>query len=213
MKRKFTDAQLVECYLKTKSQNKAAERLGCSRETVARAVRRVGIPLNGRRNDGDHKGNGGGGSPCKITDAELITEAKVMTRNEIAEKHKMCICNVDRKLSRLKIHCVPADAHPTVGIKRGGKYYGRVRAAGFGAEYDGSVTLAKLVKRHSGICQLCGKPVDKMDRRDGHIGYWYPTIDHVIPISAGGSHTWDNVQLAHMICNSKKGAQYAAEVI
>ena len=32
----------------------------------------------------------------------------------------------------------------------------------------------------------------------------YPTIDHIKPISKGGTHTWDNVQLAHFHCNSIK---------
>lgn len=33
----------------------------------------------------------------------------------------------------------------------------------------------------------------------------YPSVDHVIPLSKGGTHTWDNVKLAHKRCNSKKG--------
>lgn len=35
-------------------------------------------------------------------------------------------------------------------------------------------------------------------------GNWYPSIDHVIPISKGGRHSWDNVKLAHRLCNSVK---------
>lgn len=30
-------------------------------------------------------------------------------------------------------------------------------------------------------------------------------MDHKKPISKGGSHTWDNIQLAHHVCNSRKG--------
>lgn len=30
------------------------------------------------------------------------------------------------------------------------------------------------------------------------------TLDHIIPLSKGGTHTWDNVQLAHMSCNAGK---------
>ena len=32
----------------------------------------------------------------------------------------------------------------------------------------------------------------------------YPTVDHIVPLSKGGTHTWNNVQLAHMACNSGK---------
>lgn len=35
---------------------------------------------------------------------------------------------------------------------------------------------------------------------------YYPTIDHIIPLSKGGLHSWNNIQLAHLSCNSSKGA-------
>jgi len=35
---------------------------------------------------------------------------------------------------------------------------------------------------------------------------WSPTIDHVIPVSQGGTDDLSNLKLAHMICNAKKGA-------
>jgi 5-methylcytosine-specific restriction endonuclease McrA len=41
-----------------------------------------------------------------------------------------------------------------------------------------------------------------------HFGPTSPTIDHIIPMAKGGGHIWDNVQVAHAICNSTKGAQY-----
>lgn len=34
-----------------------------------------------------------------------------------------------------------------------------------------------------------------------------PTVDHIIPIFEGGSHTWDNVQLLCMRCNAGKGCR------
>jgi hypothetical protein len=34
---------------------------------------------------------------------------------------------------------------------------------------------------------------------------WSPTIDHVIPVSQGGTDDLSNLKLAHMICNAKKG--------
>ena len=191
------------CYLKHNSQIKAAAELGVSRETVARAVRRSGVKLNGRRNNGDHKGNYGGGSPAKITDEELMLEAKAMSRVEIAEKHRMNVCNVDRKLKRLGIKC-------QCGIGTGGHH--KERAKAFGCKYDSAVTLYKVLERDRGVCQICGQPTDIEDIQNGRIGRMYPTIDHIIPMSKGGPHTWENVQLAHMYCNSgKRDRLFAAE--
>jgi 5-methylcytosine-specific restriction endonuclease McrA len=30
-------------------------------------------------------------------------------------------------------------------------------------------------------------------------------VDHLVPIAAGGSHTWDNVAVAHWDCNQSRG--------
>jgi 5-methylcytosine-specific restriction endonuclease McrA len=38
------------------------------------------------------------------------------------------------------------------------------------------------------------------------------TIDHVIPRSKGGTHTWDNVVIACATCNSKKGDRFLHEI-
>lgn len=142
----------------------------------------------------------------KITDEQIIEESKKLTRAEIAEKYNMCICNVDRRLHRLNIKCVPE--HRKHGTKRyrGGKYYQRIEAAGFHADFDASVTLKRVLRRDHGICQICGGAVDVCDKVGNRIGGRYPTIDHIIPISKGGAHIWENVQLAHMICNSHKNA-------
>lgn len=64
-------------------------------------------------------------------------------------------------------------------------------------------TLAEIAERDGFGCQLCDLPVDMTlvcpDR-------WAPTIDHRMPLVAGGDDTRANVQLAHFICNSRKGA-------
>ena len=52
---------------------------------------------------------------------------------------------------------------------------------------------------------MCGKMCDPNDHSwTEHHGPMSPTIDHIIPMSKGGGHTWDNVQIAHAICNSRK---------
>lgn len=68
--------------------------------------------------------------------------------------------------------------------------------------------LEEVYKRDNGICYLCGEPCDWNDYevKDGVIVYGnnYPSRDHVVPKSIGGSNTWDNIRLAHRICNSLK---------
>ena len=73
---------------------------------------------------------------------------------------------------------------------------------------DKDITLETLYNRDLGICALCGERCDYTDYIfKGEVfiaGNRYPSIDHIVPISKGGSHTWDNVQLAHKQCNSVK---------
>lgn len=74
---------------------------------------------------------------------------------------------------------------------------------------DMSISLIKLYKKDRGICYICGGKCDINDyiySDEGHFiaGGNYPSIDHVRPVSRGGTHAWDNVRLAHRICNSQK---------
>lgn len=69
---------------------------------------------------------------------------------------------------------------------------------------DKDITLEALYKRDSGVCYLCGKKCDWNDKQYGHVGPKYPTIEHIVPISRGGLHSWDNVRLAHFECNCNK---------
>lgn len=73
---------------------------------------------------------------------------------------------------------------------------------------DLSITLTKLIKRDKNICHICGCKCNSEDyyyKENIFIaGEEYPSIDHVNPIAKGGTHTWDNVKLAHRGCNSEK---------
>lgn len=80
-----------------------------------------------------------------------------------------------------------------------------------GLVIDKDITLTKLSIRDEGVCKLCGDLVDWNDYKINSAGAWvagarYPSIDHIYPISLGGKHAWDNIQLAHCRCNSLKGA-------
>ncbi len=57
------------------------------------------------------------------------------------------------------------------------------------------VDYKKVIEEANGICGICRKtltlPIE---------------IDHIIPISKGGTHTYDNLQATHASCNRHKSA-------
>ena len=75
--------------------------------------------------------------------------------------------------------------------------------------HDADITLEKLFRRDEGICYLCFGKCDWNDvDADGNACDNYPSIDHVKPIAKGGTHTWDNIKLAHRRCNWEKSDAY-----
>lgn len=64
-----------------------------------------------------------------------------------------------------------------------------------------SIPIGELRIRDKDICHICKKLVTENF-----------TIDHIIPLSRGGTHTWDNVGLAHNRCNNIKGIKTLEEL-
>ena len=52
------------------------------------------------------------------------------------------------------------------------------------------------------VCQGCGKQTHERDR--GTFGPDAPELDHIVPLSKGGTHTWGNVTLLCRACNGSK---------
>lgn len=70
--------------------------------------------------------------------------------------------------------------------------------------YVADVSPRRIYERDGWRCQLCKKPV----LRDEVVPHpLAPTIDHRVPLAAGGTHEPANAQCAHYICNSRKGAR------
>ena len=77
-------------------------------------------------------------------------------------------------------------------------------------EWD--ISIEKLIKRDNNVCHICRAKCDITDKYiddKGTVicGDNYPSVDHVRPVSNGGTHTWGNVKLAHRGCNTVKGAR------
>jgi 5-methylcytosine-specific restriction endonuclease McrA len=85
-------------------------------------------------------------------------------------------------------------AHPLVAINRSARRRARERNARVGR-----IDYKKVLAASNGRCGICGEPFDQMDYH----------FDHIVPLSIGGAHTQNNLQVAHPGCNLKKGARVA----
>ena len=63
----------------------------------------------------------------------------------------------------------------------------------------GKIDLDKLLENM--ICGICNNPI--------LVDY---EIDHIVPLSRGGTHTQDNLQLAHSPCNNTKNNKLMEEL-
>jgi hypothetical protein len=70
-------------------------------------------------------------------------------------------------------------------------------------------TLREIAERDGWRCHICRRAVPERPyaRRPKD-----PTMDHLVPISAGGQHVRENVALAHLICNTRRSTGGTAQL-
>lgn len=84
--------------------------------------------------------------------------------------------------------------------------YHKRRAQKLGTQVE-DIRPVDIYERDIWLCGLCLTPVDP------DVSWPDPmsaSLDHVLPLSKGGTHTYENVQLAHLTCNVSKGNRVAA---
>lgn len=67
----------------------------------------------------------------------------------------------------------------------------------------GPVDLDGLWLTQGDTCPLCGSAID---RDLMHPDPMSKSLDHIVPLSKGGTHEQSNLQWAHLVCNTRKGA-------
>lgn len=76
------------------------------------------------------------------------------------------------------------------------------RAAKYGVGYE-PFADAEIFDRDGWVCGICGRRVKPSRHHRDQDG---PSIDHIIPLSAGGTHSRTNVRLTHLRCNVRRSA-------
>lgn len=79
--------------------------------------------------------------------------------------------------------------------------YQKRRAAIKGTAVE-KIVARDIYERDHWICGLCHEPIPQDAPRRHPLS---ASLDHVVPLAKGGSHTHENVQAAHLICNGRKG--------
>ncbi len=75
-------------------------------------------------------------------------------------------------------------------------YHTAIRRSKIKAATINPFSYKEILQRDGYKCHLCGRTVAKKE----------VSFDHLIPISKGGSHSRENVAVAHLACNIKRNA-------
>lgn len=84
----------------------------------------------------------------------------------------------------------------------------RKRCNKFGVPFDPQVKPVEVFKRDGYKCQECGR---KTTTKVSGTHNRRATVDHIVPLSKGGSHEWNNVQCLCMRCNVRKSNKYVGQ--
>lgn len=118
----------------------------------------------------------------KAKDPEVFAQKHSQRKKRYRATHKQ----QEKKQQQLYLKAHP-EKHAAQQSKR--------RAFKKNAPVVENVDYALIIKRDRGICQICFKRVKRSER----------SIDHIVPLSKGGEHSYRNLVLAHISCNSSKG--------
>lgn len=117
-----------------------------------------------------------------------------------------CRLNRDRKVATAYYAKRVATDASFVADVRAREYARRARKRSAFIEH---VERDVVMERDKWRCHLCGEGIPKS-------ATWpnprFGTVDHVLPLSCGGAHSYANVKAAHLSCNCRKGARPAGQL-
>ena len=72
------------------------------------------------------------------------------------------------------------------------------------------LSVYELAVRDGRRCNICNR---KIDLSLSGMAKWGPTIDHILPVSLGGTNDPNNLTLAHRCCNTRRGNREPAQML
>jgi hypothetical protein len=117
-----------------------------------------------------------------------------------AQTRSMCLMHYKRWARANGMESPPSNAWSDA---RRSNYHAR-RARLAGARNGDTVLLTEVIQRDGSNCAGCNQPVDLTLAWPHRLS---KSLDHIQPISKGGTHTLTNAQLMHFACNASKGSK------
>lgn len=132
--------------------------------------------------------------------------ARLVYKPKVLGKRPCNYCGLEFSYNKKKnLHCSPECAAATINT-RNWKHL-QARRARMKDAYVESFHSREIYERDRWLCGICEKQIDPAAKLPDKMS---ASIDHVIPISKGGTHERANVQAAHLFCNVSKGAKLAS---
>lgn len=127
----------------------------------------------------------------------------VSSKEKASRECAVCSKAVGYTFGRARLYCSSEcrkQSPSYVASKKAAKH--KRKALKRGANGGESINPIAVFLAAGWKCQLCGKPTPQRLRGTTHKRA--PELDHVRPLSKGGTHTWDNVQCLCRECNGWK---------
>jgi hypothetical protein len=100
-----------------------------------------------------------------------------------------------------RVKCPKDDCNLSHNAARMIGYMGARRARKRGATVE-RVDALNVFERDNWMCGICDEPVDPILRHPDRMSV---SLDHVVPLSLGGEHSYANTRCSHWICNVRRG--------
>ena len=149
----------------------------------------------------------GAASLCKPCEADYQREyLKANPRPPLARNARECVCEVCGTAfigsKKQYLRCSPECK--VIGQNRANMKFVQARRAIERDPTAEKIPPRAIFERDGWTCALCGEAIHPSFKAP-HPGT--PSIDHLVPLGLGGTHTRTNVQAAHLGCNVRKGCR------
>lgn len=156
----------------------------------------------------EHCGEAWSGRYSRSYCSESCSSASRRRRDLDALRKDCGVCGQPVPGERVLSYC-PGDCYDEA-LRRGRKAYKQRRRAakrGTGGKIE-NVVAHDIFERDNWSCGICDRAIDPAATYPSRAS---ASLDHVVPLSWGGTHTALNVQAAHLGCNMAKGARVPFE--